>query len=401
MKVPSFSGKTLHESLFDPRLFRLQVKQQINATAKKDFSGQTPNIFVGRFGYPDVRIGLLSTETYKNHDNPLAWVQQKTSIQDIVTLRSELVNAGTTAHVKLPSNKHAEKLKQLAQETAMAIKAVDTDISLEKKPQFRLQVNDESMPHGPLVYLEKAELTSNPKIPTIIEKTVGDKDLKAGVGLGRLWKRGYTEHHLLKLLTSGTLGQQLERRLVPTRWGITAVDDIIGKQLHTQVLNNPECDYQVHIGGHLGNYFILLFYPQAWSYELFENAVEKGELSIAYTDYEGARPRTTYAERTAGGYYASRLAVLEHLVKEKRQGGVLALRFITDEYWAPLGVWVVREAVRNALAEKPLHFGSQELAQKYVEAYVKRKFGKDPSILFENSSLLAVRKSQMRLSQYF
>jgi hypothetical protein len=32
----------------------------------------------------------------------------------------------------------------------------------------------------------------------------------------------------------------------------------------------------------------------------------------------------------------------------KRQGKVLIIREVTDDYWAPLGVWVVRETVRGA-----------------------------------------------------
>ena len=67
------------------------------------------------------------------------------------------------------------------------------------------------------------------------------------------------------------------------------------------------------------------------------------------TDYEPYSGRKRYAENCAGGFYSVRLAILEKLKKMRRQASVLALRFITGEYFAPLGVWVTRFAARRAL----------------------------------------------------
>ncbi|MFB6077089.1 MAG: hypothetical protein ABEK12_03090, partial [Candidatus Nanohaloarchaea archaeon] len=55
-----------------------------------------------------------------------------------------------------------------------------------------------------------------------------------------------------------------------------------------------------------------------------------------------------YVDETAGGYYAARLGPLEYLDDIGRQAKVLIIREVTDDYWAPLGVWVVRETVRGA-----------------------------------------------------
>lgn len=55
---------------------------------------------------------------------------------------------------------------------------------------------------------------------------------------------------------------------------------------------------------------------------------------------------------------AVRLAVLEHLARERRQARVLAVREISEEYWAPLGVWVVREVARKAMGGQPSRFDS-------------------------------------------
>lgn len=402
MKLPSPRGKTLHETLFDPRLFRLQVKKQVNLSSKQEFAGTAPGLFVGRFGYPQVRVGLLATEEYQQHDNPLAWVREKASIGRIVELRSQLVNAGSSAHVKLPSAKVAERVKEVAQEAAMAIKPLDVDVGLDRKPQFRLSLEDDTMPHGPHAALQSATITSNPKIPLLVDKVVSDDDLKATGGIGRLWRKGFSEHQLSKLLSAGTLGQKLERRLVPTRWGITAVDDTVGKQLRVSLEDFPEVECEAYFGGYQGNYFLVLLFPQPWFFELFENYVGRGSslLRDEYHDFEGVRGRKTYAEKTAGGYYAARLAVLEHLAQRRRKGGALVLRFITDEYWAPLGVWVVREAVRVALQERPLVFGDASLLVKYAEALVRRKYGADVRGVLARSQLLAERRSQMTLGHF-
>jgi hypothetical protein len=92
--------------------------------------------------------------------------------------------------------------------------------------------------------------------------------------------------------------------------------------------------------------------------------------------------------------------VLEHLKKVKRQSSVLLLRFITGEYYAPLGVWVVRQAVRKTLVNKPLVFDSKDLMLKYVKAMVKKKFGLDIDFLFRKSVLLAMIKAQTKLTSF-
>jgi hypothetical protein len=70
-------------------------------------------------------------------------------------------------------------------------------------------------------------------------------------------------------------------------------------------------------------------------------------------DREGHSGRTDYARNVTGAYYAARLAVLEHLTAIQRQAMAVVYREVTEEYWAPLGVWVIREGVRSAMASRP------------------------------------------------
>ena len=84
----------------------------------------------------------------------------------------------------------------------------------------------------------------------------------------------------------------------------------------------------------------------------------------------------------------------------KRQASALAIRFVTEEYTTPLGVWVTREATRIAMKNKPIKFASKELMLNYAKNYVKRKFGLNSEIIYHNSRLLK-SQNQQKLHQFF
>jgi len=386
---------------FCPIYKRIESQKKVNLSSKKDYFGEAPNIFVGRYGYPDINVGILSVEEYNEHDNPLLWSKENYQIPEIVDLRTTLINSSFKANIKNFNDRYLEMSKEIS----LAKKPVDVEISLKDKPFFRLDLQQDTMPHGPTVKLEKAKITENPKIPRMVDKIVDDVDLKADSALHMLYDKGFDEHYLTKILSVGNLGVKNERKLVPTRWSITAVDDNIGKKLIKEIKDFEEYDYVAHFGGYLGNYYLILFFPGIWSYELFETYLpqslwnQKKELMTA-TDYEGYEGRKNYADNTVGGYYAARLSVLEYLKMKKRQSSVLALRFITDEYWAPLGVWVVREAVRKTLASKGIEFGSKELMLEYARKLMKKRFKFDVDALTRNSLLLKKMKEQRKLSQF-
>jgi hypothetical protein len=57
-----------------------------------------------------------------------------------------------------------------------------------------------------------------------------------------------------------------------------------------------------------------------------------------------------------GCYYSGKLAVLEHLEKVQRQAKVFIFREAYPDYILPMGVWQVRENVRNAMSQEPSRF---------------------------------------------
>lgn len=372
---------------------KITSQKRLNSSAKQDFFGAAPNVFIGRYGYPNINVGLLSTEQYDDHDAPLTWSANNFRIQQVIDLRTALVNSTFRTNIK----SFNDRFLGMSQEVSLASKPVDVEVNLSKRPQFNLSFNQDTLPHGPRVRLKKARITENPKIPHKVDRAVSDPHLKASDAISGL-RTQYDEHYLTKVLSVGNLGVKTERRLVPTRWSITAVDDIIGKQLTEEVKKYKETDYLAYFGGYLGNYYLILFFPYCWSYELFETVV--GERTSFATDHEFHDGRKEYAENTAGGYYAARHAILEKLASMRRQAGVLALRFITSEYWAPLGVWVVREATRKSMASKPIGFGSKELMLKYAKAFAKKKFSFDLDLLLRNSRLLDRMHRQKRLEDF-
>src|SRR3989338_1718940 len=286
----------------------------------------------------------------------------------------------------------------------MASKPVEVEIHLQKIPSLRLFSDNYAAPTGPAGILETAKITANPKISSKVDYVVSDTDLKAAEGLTTLYHKGFDENFLSRLLSVGQLGVEERRKLVPTRFSITATDSTLGNNLLKNVKDfSEDGSYQAYFDGYLGNYFLILTMTDAWQYELFETYVPTNpEKQLRYTtDYEPYQGRKKYAEQTAGGFYATRLALLEHLTKTKRQASVLVLRFITDEYSSPLGVWVVREAVRKSMQSKSVAFASKELLFQYVKQFVKTKFGWDPQPLLDASLLLKNYKKQTKLNQFF
>ena len=70
---------------------------------------------------------------------------------------------------------------------------------------------------------------SNIKLNPKIEKVFYDTDLKAADALRILSNNGMQEYQLSQLLSIGIMGLKHNRKLVPTKWSITATDDTIGK----------------------------------------------------------------------------------------------------------------------------------------------------------------------------
>ncbi|HID25614.1 MAG TPA: hypothetical protein EYP23_04040 [Thermoplasmata archaeon] len=333
--------------------FQTRVSKMINSLMLEGSS--PPSVFIGRVGYPKVAIGPLVPPVVGDTsfiDTPEYW--SDVTIDDVVDFRSQLVRGKYVVNVY--DVESSNKIVSLTRELALSKESVPSEVYFEKKPTGRIIFYDEAQPHGPSALIKKLDI-SNPKYDSRIEKVFYDTDLKARDAVVDLYKKGTLVSSIQKAFSVGAFGKKKYRRFVPTRWSITAVDSMLGEELLKQTKNSPLInEYRVYRFKRFDNRWVVLMMPTSWRYELIEAWYPKttwnpyGATIAMYNSYEFYNGRETYAE-IGGCYYAARLAVNETLSKERRQAAVVVLREVHPGYILPVGVWNVRETVREALKQ--------------------------------------------------
>jgi hypothetical protein len=330
-----------------------------------------PSIFVGRVGYPKVDVGpMLPPRFGDTHllDTPEEWVGQ--SIEGIISMRQELVRGRHPVRVDEPEA--PDRLLQLTRELALGRGCPRVDAQFGRKIAGRIELSSEVQPMGPSAPLRTFEVDNFP-LDRDLERAFFDTDLLARDAILELYDRGVYLSRIQRALSAGTMGDGRRRRLVPTRWSITAVDSAVGESMMERTRVTPTIDeFRVYETVRLDNRWIILMMPTEWCYELIEAWYpdtlwnpNRSSIEI-FGDYEFHDGRTTYA-RIGGCYYAARLAVNELLTKEARQAGVVVLREAHPGYILPVGVWNVREHVREALRRPPFRYDSLQAALGHVE----------------------------------
>ncbi|WP_254838667.1 DNA repair protein NreA [Natronomonas marina] len=324
-----------------------------------------PSVFVGRSSYPNVSTGLLAPVGDEDDADAYVtdgeWYRQDFSIEDVFAKRTGLLNSTRRATVDVEDV--WDGFVGTQREVAIADRPVDVELGLAESPGFDLDgsLEDIAAPRGPRASAEAARLTENPSVPRAVEKTLSDDDWRAEGAITYLYRRGFDVYDVNNVLSVGALGVGENRRLVPTRWSITAVDDTVGQYLRGTIRNAPTIgETKVWHNRYVGNDYWIIAAPGDWEFELLElkapgsiwNPDPDGQLYMA-ADREGYEGRTGYVDETSGAYYAARLGVLEHFADRDRQAKVFVVRHATNEYWAPVGVWQIRESVRNAFDNEP------------------------------------------------
>ena len=321
-----------------------------------EFSGSSPpEVFVGKWNYPNVYVGILSPEQYGNTkimSSAEEWHAKNLQIPKILSLRNQLIYGRTQSNIKKVLK--STKFLSVLQEVAMTHKSISTEFKL-KKP---IKKHDEKESKVPLIsnaaHVEKVKLQENPKIKKKIDYLVNDTDVKSTTSLLELEKAGINNSNLIKLLSAGLLGLKKNRKLVPTRWSITAVDDTLSKSKLEKIKYYPQIEeYLIFSGEYLGNHYEVLLLPRYWSFEVIEISLKNFGV---WHDFESIFKRKKYASDVTGAYYANRLAVTEYLEKIKKQAAALVLREIRPEYYAPLGVGILRQTTRALFQNPPKRF---------------------------------------------
>jgi len=371
-------------------------------------SSSPPSVFIGsRLRYPVMNVGILSPlELDDNawvYDDAKYWAENNFQISDVVRLRESLLNSRFQS--KATDIRLNNRFLEIAKEIAVASKPVDVEIELKSRLKISKKRDKISMPQGMRAPLKKARITSNVVIHRKVDSVMND-EIKASEGIELLYKNNFNEYTLSKILSIGVMGLKKDKKLVPTRWSITATDDIIGKQILKKVRDYRWIEnYELFFGEFMGNQYLIMLFPNVWNYELFElyfpgSSWNPGTEIKASTDLEWFEGRKNYALNTVGGYYATRLPILEYLNLIKRQASVLAIRLETPSYWAALGVWVVRESVRKAL-QKNMKFSSRTELVEGVKKIGKMKYNFDCSQILDKSRLFKKIKTERKLREWF
>lgn len=369
----------------------------------KTLSGATPpSVFVGRYGYPKVKAGPMMPPIHGDTtilDKPEMWLGK--SLEEIVNYRLSLVRGVSTVNVHNISEKYVESL----QEVAMTNKSVESEATFEKVPITDLEqekdlgLDTDSVSFGPVAPLKRFKTSSSISVDQRIEDVYYDKDLSAAQGIINLYQDGVEISSIHRVLSIGMLGLQKNRRLVPTRWSISATDDVISADLIKKIETFSIIDlFKVYKYAHLGNYYSIILIPdEIWSFEMQEAWYDNnsGNMQVG-VDFENANGLDHYPS-IAGAYFAARLSVAEYLFKAKRKAAALVLREIHSEYVMPVGVWQVREGIRRAFegqAEEIENF-EQALSFACIGLSLSKNEWKRKSKMYRS------KREQLKITDFF
>ena len=372
--------------------------------SEKISGGSPPSVFVSSYAYPKVKVGPLFSPLQTNSailDHPEKWAGK--AIEEIIRYKLALIRGTYSTHVK--TNLNSDRFIQSLQELTMATKSTEIEVAFERKPKLNLEefalrtTSDSDTIHfGMASKLEGLKLPSDISTDKKIEKAFYDNDFKSIEAINYLYKEGIEISKISKILSLGMIGIQKNRRLVPTKWSISAIDQIISSNLIKKTNTfRPLDGIKIYKYMHLGNYYSIILIPdEIWSFEMHEAWIDKKGDAKIETDSENVRGLKNYP-KIGGSYFAARLAVIEFLHNQKRSASVIVLREIHPEYILPVGVWQIREGIREALRMSGTKFDT--LAKALSFACNNLTISKNEWI--ENSGLVRARKSQGRMTDYF
>lgn len=369
------------------------------------FSGNSPpEIFVGKYDYPHINAGILTPECSddtESYSMPEIWHEKKLSIDEILSNRGKLIYG--KFKTEITKARISNRLLSTMQEITLCYKPVSTEFFLKKPPQLLLDINRHSPVIGNPAPLEHARLEENPKIKPKVEYLVGDNNAKSTDTIKELYSSNTSVSSISKILSAGLLGLKTQRKLVPTRWSITAVDDLLSKNLLQKIRHYKEInEIMLFNSEYNGNHYEIFLFPGQFSFEVLEleqkdTLWNNSKNHNIIKDYELFQGRKTYAKNVSGAYYANRLSLCEYLEKIRSQATAIFFREVRPEYYAPLGVGILREITRGAFKNQPEKFTDIKEALKKAQERLRS----DINIFTSSSELLSTIGKQKKLSSWF
>jgi hypothetical protein len=367
-----------------------------SAPAGQEISGTSPpSVFIGRQDYPDVLAGPMVTSHHGDTtvmDTPEAWVSGNRTQEEIIGYRLGLVRGTRRVHAGDLQSRYIGQL----QEIALSAGSVESEAGFARVPQG-MYFSEDHAPHGPSAPISRLEINEG-RWQHGLEKAFYDTDLVAKDAVLSLHRDGVPFTSIQKAFSAGTMGRERNRRLVPTRWSITACDTTIADHLLAQVKQCSVLDtVRVHEFSSLNNRYAVILLPTAWQYEWTEAFLHVlGNEEYVFSDHEGHRKKAGYSS-LGGCYYSCKMAVLEALAREQKQAGAIVLREAGRGY-VPLGVFNVRENVRAAMRQEGTEYPDLSSALSHLAgtfALPMQRFTGEGTLLSE-----AVRGGQSTLAAF-
>ncbi len=336
--------------------FRFNVKATLSIKGREVKGATPPSVVVGESGYPKVSVilnvppNVFGSEA-KDFEDPLHW-WGRLRLNDIIRRRSSMISLIT----KLTVNNAMKLYEREISVAAASVRPVDGEALLESSPRPRLMFNAGLDPLGPSAKVKYIKIVGNPVLPKQLESMIWD-DLPAFKAVEELYAKGVDIYTIIRSLSLGLLGRIRKRRLVPTRWAITAVDRVLTKHLLKRIRYFKDIgSVELYVNEYLGNRFIVILYPGRPVIEWIEiwhplSVFTKGA-SEPVIVYNRSNPLGETIS-IDGGFDAARLAVVESLARRGRRASAIILREVTPDYYVSVGNWHIRETMRRALRDKP------------------------------------------------
>jgi hypothetical protein len=209
-----------------------------------------PSVFVGAYGYPKVLVGPMLPPIHGDTtilDSPEKWIGK--SLEDIVNYRISLVRGIKPVKVEDVGQKYIEDLQVMS----MSERSTDAEMDFVKNASPTIYIDGDSPIFGPVGEIKSTKF-SNSSSDKNIQKSFYDKDFLAEDAIVDLYNKGIEISRIQKCFSIGMFGKN--RKLVPTRWSITATDDVVSKSLLKKIIQYDIIDTSLVFSyNHLGNYF--------------------------------------------------------------------------------------------------------------------------------------------------
>ncbi|MDE1823466.1 MAG: hypothetical protein KGH50_04025, partial [Candidatus Micrarchaeota archaeon] len=205
----------VYKNMKDPSLLKYYYKfKALEHVSGNEVQGSSPpDIFVGRFGYPNVSIGPMVPPQFGDTSimsTPERWVGR--SIPEIVEFRSMLIRGMYRTRI---TNADNGRIEEMVKELAISDQYSGVTETLAHKPILRMSFDENSQPYGPSAALKDMRI-DNTKTNQKLESAYHDTARPAKDAIIELYEKSVLVSKIQKALSAGVLGTGKNRKFVPT-----------------------------------------------------------------------------------------------------------------------------------------------------------------------------------------